>query len=98
MDESGARLVHGGVERFADLEAVHYCNWNWCARFRRIQSTRVRHLFGHLSGNGGIGHQRIKIGRVPSPTETCTNRAHGVVAKSASKVSYPLQETDHTVF
>ena len=28
MDESRARLVHGGVERFSDLEAVPYRNCN----------------------------------------------------------------------
>lgn len=60
MDESDPRLVHGGVERFSDLEAVPYRNWNCCAGFRRIQSARVGHLSGHLFGNRGTGPSTLK--------------------------------------
>ena len=98
MDESGARLVHGGVERFSDLEAVHYRNWNCCDGFQRIQSACFCGLSGHLSGNRGAGHQYLKIDRGPLSAETDANCADGAVAKNASEISDVVQETDHSVF
>src|SRR4030095_9200276 len=98
MDESGARLVHGGVERFSDLEAVCYRRWNGRTGFRWIQNACVRSLFGYLSGNRGIRHKRIKIGCGPSATETRTDCAHGAVAKSAAEDFDVVQETRHSVF
>jgi hypothetical protein len=98
MDESGARLVHGGIERFSDLEAVSCHHWNLRAAFRRIQGARLRNLPDRRFGNRGTGHQHLKIGRGPLSAETSPNRAHGAVAKSASEISDVVQETDHSVF
>lgn len=98
MDEPGARLVHGGVERFPDLEAVFCRHWNLRAAFRRIQGARLRNLPDHRFGNRGSDHHWIKIGCGPSPAETDANRADGAVAKSASEIPDVVQETDHSVF
>src|SRR6476646_3277805 len=98
MDESDPRLVHGGVERFSDLDAVPCCNWNCCAGFRRVQSARVRHLSGHLSCNRGTGYEYIEICRGPSPTKTRPECSDGAVTKRPAKVSYPFYETGHSVF
>src|SRR4029077_17440218 len=98
MDESGPGLVDGGVERFSDLDAVPYRNWNWCADFRRVQSARIGHLSGDLFGNRGTGHECIKIQRGSSPAETCSNCSYGAVTKRPTKVFYPFQEADHSIF
>ena len=87
MDESGARLVHGGGERSPNLAAVLCCDWNQRASFRRIQSARVRYLSGHLSCNRGTGYEYIKIWREPSPTKTRPECSDGAVTKSPAKVS-----------
>ena len=98
MDESGARLVHGGAERFGDLATLLCRHWNWRPRFGRIQSARVRDLSGHLFGDCGAGHRRIEIGRGSSSAKTSGECAHGAVAKGASEDSYALQETGHSLF
>ena len=85
MDESNPRLVHGGVERFSNLEAVPDCNWNCCAGFRRIQSARVCHLSGHFFGNRRTDHECIKIGRSPSPAETSSECPNGAITKARPK-------------
>src|SRR4249919_1464911 len=98
MDKSGPRLADGWVERFPDLDAVFYRNWNWCADFRRIQSACISYLSGHLFGNRGSGHEYIKIQRGSSPAETCSNCSYGAVTKRPAKVFYPFQEADHSIF
>ena len=90
MDESGARFVHGRIERFPDLEAVLYRNWNWRAAFWRIQSARVRHLSVYFLGNRGARYECIKIYRGTATTETRSECSDGAVTESPTKVSYPL--------
>ena len=98
MDESGARLVHGGVERSPDLEAVFCRHGNLRAAFRRIQGARLRNLPDHRFGNRGSDHQYLKIGCGPLSAETGPNCADGAVAKNTSEVSYLLKEAGHSVF
>lgn len=87
MDESGPRLVHGWVERFADLAAVSYRNWNLRVDLRWIQGARIGRLSRHFFGNRGIRYERIEIQCRPSPAKTRPECPDGAITKSPAKVS-----------
>src|SRR5436190_23087244 len=98
MDESGPRLVHGGIERFSHLETVSYRNRNWCADVRRVQSAHVGCLSRHFFGNRGTGHECIKIQRGSSEAKTRPECSDGAVTEGAAKVSYAIQKTGYPIF
>src|SRR5437870_628852 len=64
MDESGARLVHGGARRQRDLEAVVYRDRAWRSFFWRVQSTLFYRRRGWLYWiiTAAVGYSRIYLG------------------------------------
>src|SRR4029077_2760645 len=98
MEESGSGLVHGGVERYRDLETVVCRSGNQRILVWRIQSARVRHLLGLVITNREPGDEYVEVGRGSASAQTGGERADGTVAKGASEISYSCQETNYSLF
>ena len=62
MDESGARLVHGGAQQYRDLEPVAHRDCTQRALFWRIQSSDVHGMLALVFADRGAVYERIEIG------------------------------------
>ena len=81
MDESSARLVHGGRDREGVLGAVFIAIGVGALLFGGFQSPRVHCMCGVVRANRERGQQFVKIDGRSSPTETRRRGANGRGAK-----------------
>ena len=61
MDESGARLVHGGTQQQRDLEAVIRRDRTQRSLFWRVQSPSVRYMSSLVFADRRTVYRYIKV-------------------------------------
>src|SRR3954471_11224098 len=99
MDASGARLVHGGHQRYRNLETAPYRDRAVPVDLRPVQSPGVRCLPRAFAPRRRLFvGERVEDGDRSAPAKTSAESPDGAAGAGASSLSYPLQTADDPVF
>src|SRR4051812_33021051 len=98
MDDSVPRFVHGGVERFGDLETIFYSGGGHRGRFWRLQSTDVRDLHALHLAHRRTGYRRFEDGGRSAAPQAGRERENGSIGQSPAGLSQGVPSTDHQIF
>src|SRR5437773_11933577 len=98
MDESGPGFVHGGSQRYRDLETVRYFDRSCCLDLWRVQSAELYSVHSFGAADWATSHWSLEIGHQPAAAQAGANSAAGRVAKSQSEVSDALQTIADSLF